>query len=231
MKLGRKDDLMWRQQQQQQRGHNECPSYVRIGSPILAPILSTGILPDRRGGGRAFYSLVPYTAEPVVLRYHSDRNYSTPIWTLRPISNGFIFPVTVVPKCCCSTSVKGKCLHYLNKVACMMGSGGRSSEYPAKKGQQVLRVCCCCCSTRLYETSPQPRARAIHFLPAFNQSPIFAQRCCTQDYVMQAQCRRGGYYPPPLIPHVAMVVGSLPFATPLPPWWGRNTWKCLCFTS
>ena len=29
-----------------------------IGSPTIAPTLSTGIWPDRRGGGRAFYSLV-----------------------------------------------------------------------------------------------------------------------------------------------------------------------------
>ena len=37
-----------------------------VGSPIIiAPILSTGIWPDHRGGGRAFYSL------PVVINIGS----------------------------------------------------------------------------------------------------------------------------------------------------------------
>ena len=34
---------------------------ICTGSPIIAPILFTGIWPDRRGGGRAFHSLVYYT--------------------------------------------------------------------------------------------------------------------------------------------------------------------------
>ena len=51
-------------------------SILCIGWPIIAPIFSTGIWPDRREGGRAFYSLVLYIFK-LILICSNDRYISS----------------------------------------------------------------------------------------------------------------------------------------------------------